>query len=264
MAWQQCRQAGAVFLLRIEDIDTPRNVPGSEGSVIRDLRWLGIEWDEGPDLGGPAGPYRQSDRGHLYEEALRELAEQGLIYPCCCSRKDLRNSASAPHGNEGPFYPGTCRPSQPVPVQLDLKRDCSWRFRVDTDPHVKFTDEAKGEQQVDLAGEHGDFVVRRRDGLWAYQLACAVDDGLMGVTHVLRGEDLLDSTPRQVTLLRALQLPLPTYRHVSLVLDTNGQRMSKRDGSLSLASLRARGLTPTDAREAILQWNGSSSALASE
>lgn len=249
-AWRDARARGGLFLLRIEDLDTPRTVPGSEARLIEDLRWLGIDWDEGPDLpggGGPAGPYRQSERLDLYRAALVRLADAGLVYGCTCSRKDLRE-ASAPHGPEGPIYPGTCRDRG-----IDLDADCALRFRVDRAPLVEFTDLELGPQRFHLEEMSGDFIVRRRDGLFAYQLACALDDALMGITHVVRGADLLASTPRQIALLKALSLPVPLYRHIPLVADAEGRRMSKRDGSQSVRSLREAGMSPEEARALILR-----------
>lgn len=249
LAHEDCRRRGGTFILRIEDIDTPRTVPGSEHRIMDDLRWLGLDWDEGPDTGGPAGPYRQSERTALYEAALAALEVAGRIYYCTCSRRDLRE-ASAPQGPEGPVYPGTCRTSD-AGAQRAHPAGAAARFSVGPEPVVEFHDRLLGPQRFDLRTLSGDFVVRRRDGLWAYQLACAVDDALMGVTHVVRGADLLSSTPRQIALLRVLGLPLPEYMHVPLVADADGQRMSKRDGSLSLRTLRERGLSPRDARNLI-------------
>lgn len=247
-AWEIARREGGVFILRIEDIDTPRVVSGSEARIIEDLRWLGIDWDEGPDVGGPAGPYRQSERGELYAAALDALDRRGLTYLCTCSRKDLRE-ASAPHGDHGPVYPGLCRDKSRA-EQAAHPGGAALRFRL-PQGNVEFTDRRLGPRSFDLARLCGDFIVRRRDGLWSYQLACAVDDALMGVTHVVRGEDLLDSTPRQLALLGALGLPPPAYEHVPLLADEQGRRLSKRDGSNSLRALRARGLTPADVRELI-------------
>jgi glutamyl-tRNA synthetase len=252
VAWQECRQLGGLFILRIEDIDAPRTVPGSEQRLIDDLRWLGIDWDEGPDIGGPAGPYRQSERVRIYKEALDQLRQNGLVYSCRCSRKELRSIASAPHGPDGPVYPGTCRPKLPTDSIQFADAEIALRFRVDQHPIVKFEDLEAGPQSCDLESESGDFVVRRRDGLWSYQLACAVDDALMGVTHVVRGQDLLSSTPRQIAIMRALELPIPQYRHIPLVNDETGQRMSKRDDSVSLRRLQEHGMTPEDARNFIL------------
>lgn len=260
LAWKSARDAGGVFILRIEDIDKPRSVPGSEERILDDLRWLGLDWDEGPDVGGPAGPYRQSERDGFYDAALGELRAAGRLFACTCSRRDLRE-ASAPHGPEGPVYKGNCRGRTgpeldtvlaqarggPAPTQ-----PTSVRFRVDDDASTGFLDAALGRQEFHLAELSGDFVVRRRDRLWAYQLACAVDDALMGITHVVRGADLLTSTPRQIAIIEALGLPAPRYEHIALVADADGRRMSKRDGSLSLARLRAGGLAPAEVRELIL------------
>jgi len=254
LAWADCRERGGLFILRIEDIDKVRTVPGSEEQMLQDLRWLGIDWDEGPDVGGPAGPYRQSERDAIYQATLQALMDVRLVYPCACSRKELRTIASAPHGMDGPVYPGTCRPapaSTPASPALNTS-ETSIRFRVDSKPLVEFHDLELGPQSFNLESDSGDFVVRRRDGLWAYQLACAVDDAMMGVTHVVRGADLLYSTPRQIALLRALGLPVPQYRHVPLVQDESGHRMSKRDGSASLQLLRDKGMSPEEARAYIL------------
>jgi len=252
LAWRQARDLGGIFILRVEDIDAPRTVPGAEARMLDDLRWLGLDWDEGPDVGGLAGPYRQSERGSIYAAALARLEAAGRTYLCTCSRKDLRE-ASAPHpGEDGPVYPGTCRAADP---QAQRRHPLGAAVRLRVAPPgapIAFEDLVLGPQAFDLAALCGDFIVRRRDGLWAYQLACAVDDALMGVTHVLRGEDLLSSTPRQLAILRALGLPEPVYAHVALVADARGERMCKRDGSESLRALRAAGLTPEAARARIL------------
>lgn len=256
-AWEHCRTLNGIFILRIEDIDTPRTVEGCEARMIEDLRWLGIDWDEGPDVGGPAGPYRQSERTGLYERALQQLNEANLTYLCTCSRKDLRE-ASAPHEAPDSAYPGICR-DKPASVQRRQEGGAATRFRIASNEYsrghaatqIEFMDERLGPQVFDLARLCGDFIVRRRDGLWAYQLACALDDALMGVTHVVRGEDLIDSTPRQIALLRALGLPVPAYHHIPLLIDAEGQRLSKRGGSDSIRELRRRGLLPDDVREMI-------------
>lgn len=250
LAHEACRREGGIFILRIEDIDAPRTVPGSESRLIEDLRWLGLDWDEGPDVGGPAGPYRQSERGAIYKTALARLDELGLTYPCTCSRKDLRE-ASAPHGTDDSPYPGTCR-GRDREVQQKHPAGAAIRFRTDVFRSIEFEDLLQGAQRFDLGALTGDFIVRRRDGLWAYQLACAVDDVLMGVTHVIRGRDLLESTPRQIAILRALGLPEPRYGHVPLVVTDEGERMSKRDGSLSLRTLMASGVNPQEARKIIM------------
>jgi len=255
VAWEEARRAGGTFILRVEDLDTPRCVPGAEERMLDDLRWLGIDWDEGPDVGGPAGPYRQSERSEIYEAALQELEWRGLTFLCTCSRRDLRE-ASAPHPPlggpleaEGPPYPGTCRMSDPVTQRLH-SNGAAVRFRV-SEGEFRFSDAEMGELVCDLQKLIGDIIIRRRDGLWAYQLACAIDDALMGVTHVTRGRDLLSSTPRQLALQRALGLREPQHRHIPLVADATGARMSKRDGSDSLRSLRETGVTPEEARRVI-------------
>ncbi|HOE97419.1 MAG TPA: tRNA glutamyl-Q(34) synthetase GluQRS [Candidatus Sumerlaeota bacterium] len=251
-AWEDCRRRGGTFILRIEDLDPPRTVPGAEARMIEDLRWLGLDWDEGPDAGGPAGPYRQSERGAIYQAALDELTRRGLTYPCVCSRRDLRE-ASAPHGEAGePVYPGVCRSADPERLARH-PGGAAVRFRLPDDAVIEFEDAAAGPQRFDLNRLCGDFVIRRRDGLWAYQLACAIDDALMGVTHVVRGADLLTSTPRQIAVLRALGLPVPSYCHIPLVADEAGRRMCKRDGSCSIRALRAAGQSADEVRRIIMQ-----------
>jgi glutamyl-tRNA synthetase len=253
-AWQAIRERGGIFILRIEDIDEPRTAPGAEAQMLDDLRWLGLDWDEGPDIGGPAGVYRQSERGAIYAAALAKLEADGRTYPCTCSRRDLRE-ASAPHpladGGEGPPYPGTCRTADPA-AQRAHPNGAAVRFIVDGHSHILFKDAAAGMQHYNLRNLCGDFIVRRRDGLWAYQLACAVDDALMGVTHVLRGEDLLSSAPRQIAVMRALGLTEPQYEHIGLVAGADGERMCKRDGPESLEAWRAAGMPPEEARARLL------------
>jgi len=245
LAWRDAREAGADFILRIEDIDIPRTVPGSESGILRDLSMIGIEWDEGPDLGGPADPYRQSEREAIYRDALMFLAQKQMVYPCTCSRKDLKDLSSAPHGPDGPVYPGTCAGFESTgsewleQILNSRAPETSIRFRVPRIRNFHFHDNILGPQICDMITGCGDFVVRRRDGLWAYQFACAVDDGLMGITRVVRGADLLTSTPKQITLLNALELPVPAYMHVPLVRDQTGNRLSKRDGAQSLEEMLA-------------------------
>lgn len=263
-AHDDIRSRNGTFILRIEDTDTPRNVAGAEESILEDLRWMGVTWDEGPDADGPAAPYRQSERDPIYREALMQLARQGLIYPCTCSRKDLQSAASAPHGPDGLIYPGHCRsdlsPGAAAAMVEELlvlpphKRNRSLRIRTDEMRDIAFEDELHGPQRRDLAQESGDFVVLRRDGLWAYQFVCAVDDAMMGINRVVRGSDLLGSTPRQVAIMHALGFTPAVYRHVPLLLDRDGNRMSKRDGSQSLQELQNQGLNPEEVRERIEKW----------
>lgn len=233
LAWLQIRAGGGRFVLRIEDIDPQRAKRTFEDTVLADLRWLGLDWDEGPDVGGPHGPYRQSERGEHYAAALDRLA----TFRCSCTRRELRDAALAPHGCE-PVYPGTC-----VDGPADPSRPLSLRWRAPPGT-ARADDTLVGTLEQDVASEIGDFVLRRGDGAWAYQLAVVVDDAAMGITHVLRGEDLWPSTPRQVWLARALGLPTPTWTHVPLVCGPGGEKLSKRDGVPDMASLREGGADP--------------------
>jgi glutamyl-tRNA synthetase len=236
LAWLDARRAGDGFVLRVEDLDTARVVPGAEARQLEDLRWLGLDWDEGPDVGGPFAPYRQSERRELYREALARLD----TFPCYCSRKELA-VVSAPHaGEDGPPYPGTCRARrEPGP------RPPALRFRVPAGI-VEFVDGRAGPQRQDVLAAVGDFVVCRADGTPSYQLAVVVDDAAMAIEHVVRGEDLLGSTARQILLYRALGHVPPRFTHVPLVLDETGARLAKRNASEMIAARRARGERPED------------------
>ncbi|TXD35863.1 tRNA glutamyl-Q(34) synthetase GluQRS [Lujinxingia vulgaris] len=245
VAWLQARQAGARFVMRMEDLDQPRVREGSAEKILSDLRWLGLDWDEGPDLGGPASPYSQSERVGLYQAALLRLQARGLVYPCYCSRKDIAEAASAPHGPGGIIYPGTCRhlsaSEREIRQQERPDRPPAWRF-VAGEREVLFDDLICGTQRQHLARDVGDFVLRRADDIFAYQLAVVLDDALMGITDVVRGDDLLDSTARQIALFEAFDQPSPRFWHVPLMRDEAGERLSKRDGSDALDVLRERGL----------------------
>lgn len=222
--------------MRIEDLDTPRVREGAAAAICRDLRWLGLDWDEGPDVGGPLGPYVQSERRSFYDEALAVLEREGWVYPCTCTRREIQAIASAPHDDEGPRYPGLCRDRPRHP-----SRPASLRFRL-AEPSPGFEDAVHGWSGPGLTG--GDFVVRRADGLHAYQLAVVVDDAAMAITEVVRGDDLLTSTPRQIALYRALELPEPAWLHVPLVLGPDGRRLSKRHGAVTIADYREAGWSP--------------------
>jgi glutamyl-tRNA synthetase len=241
--------------MRVEDLDPGRVRERFLTGQLEDLRWLGLDWDEGPDVGGRYGPYLQSLRQHLYEKALERLGEQGLVYPCVCSRREIAASASAPHaGEEGPPYPGSCsrreaRSADEAPAAL--------RFRVPPGP-VHFHDELQGPQTFVPEVETGDFVVRRKDGVAAYQLAVVVDDVAMEITHVLRGADLLSSTARQILLYHALERDPPRWLHVPLLMGEDGERLSKRHGVLSLRELREARLEP----ERVVGWLAFSCGLA--
>jgi glutamyl-tRNA synthetase len=245
LAWLQMRSCGGQIVLRLEDLDRARCKPDYAAWLLEDMAWLGLDWDEGPDVGGPHGPYRQSERMVRYEEALARLRELGLLYPCFCSRADLRSLANAPHGlsAEGPAYPGTCR--RLTPEQRRQKEEAgkrpSLRFRMPDRP-VRFHDGVCGPQEfAPPAG--GDFVVKRADGFIGYQLAVVVDDIAMAITDVFRGRDLLDSTPRQLALYEALGRQPPAFAHGPLLYGADGARLSKRHGSVSLAELRENGVT---------------------
>ncbi|MFO7563373.1 MAG: tRNA glutamyl-Q(34) synthetase GluQRS [Enhygromyxa sp.] len=252
LAWLQVRHAGGRFVLRVEDLDPQRSKPEHERRQLEDLRWLGLDWDEGPDLGGPHGPYRQSERSELYRSALARLE----VYPCTCTRRELREAvsrasppaptvqpchpgdvASAPHGAQ-PVYPGTCAagPSHP-------ERPASLRWRVPSG-EVCFVDRILGRRCQEVREEVGDFVLRRADGAWAYQLAVVVDDAAMQITEVLRGADLWESTPRQILLQRTLGYPTPSYAHAPLVVGPDGEKLNKRHGAPDLSALREGGVDP--------------------
>lgn len=230
LAWLRARQAGGAFILRVDDLDRARVREGSLRSIQEDLDWLGLDFDEGPDQGGARGPYIQSERLEIYERAFERLKAAGHLYPCTCTRAELAGAASAPHGEDAAPYPGTCRRGPAKPG-----RPAAWRFRMDAPQ--PFEDALAGAQE----GLRDDFVVRRSDGVFAYQLASAVDDAGMGVSEVVRGADLLPSSSRQAVLLKALGEPLPAWLHLPLLLGPDGSRLGKRHASISLAAYRAAG-----------------------
>ena len=228
VTWLQARKQGGQIVMRIEDIDRPRVVPGSADAICRDHEWLGLDWDEGPVF--------QSAHDEAYERALGQLQAAGVVYPCTCSRKEIAAIASAPHGDEGPRYPGTCRngvtkPGKPPALRFVFKA-----------PSPGFEDVLCGAYPEGRVG--GDFVLRRADGIWSYQLAVVVDDAEEGITEVIRGEDLLSSTPRQIALYQALGYPVPRFAHVALVVDGNGNRLATRHQATSIESLREAGRSP--------------------
>jgi len=241
VAWLSVRAAGGRLVLRIEDLDPRGKDKGAASVLIDDLSWLGLDWDE--------GPYYQSDRLDLYEEAVADLTERGLTYPCFCTRAEL-HAASAPHASDGTYvYPGTCRGLSPEAVaERLLARTPAIRLRVpeegDAAGQIHFTDLTYGDQAEVLARECGDFLVRRSDGVFAYQLAVCVDDALMGVNLVVRGRDLLGSAARQIYVHRLLGRQEPTFAHVPLLVDSAGRRLSKRDRDLDLGALRERDADP--------------------
>jgi glutamyl-tRNA synthetase len=256
-AWLSVRSRGGDFVWRIEDLDPPRTVAGTAEDALEDLAWLGLDWDEGPDMGGPHAPYVQSERAAFYEVALDRLAAAGRLFPCRVSRRELQEIASAPHGHDGlPPYPPSLRPAALDPDWLARLRAmdgpdpsassgqaAALRFVVHDRP-VTFEDRVQGPLTERVSETTGDFVLKRRDGLFAYQLAVVVDDLAMGITEVVRGADLLDSTARQIQLIEALGGEPPAYAHLPLVLNAEGEKLSKRDEALTLRSLREAGVRP--------------------
>ncbi len=241
LAWLSARSAGGRVVLRIEDLDAMRCPRAFADLLEQDLTWLGLDWDEGGSKGGPHGPYYQSERSEIYNLYYQRLVERGLVYPCFCSRGQL-HAASAPHRADGQVvYPGTCRGlTASQAAEAARRRPPAWRLRLPKELTLSFTDGHLGPVTEDLPADCGDFVLRRADGVFAYQLAVVVDDALMGVTQVVRGGDLLSSTPRQLWLYRLLELPAPEFYHLPLLLAPDGRRLSKRDGDQSLEHLQDR------------------------
>lgn len=240
LAWLSAKSKGGKVVLRIEDLDTARCPRKFAELLQQDLAWLGLSADEGGDMGGPDGPYYQSERSAIYQQFYDVLWKKGLVYPCFCSRSQL-HAADAPHRSDGQVvYAGTCRNLTPEQAaEKALRRPPAWRVRV-PDETIGFTDGHLGYYEENLARDCGDFYLRRADGVFAYQLAVVVDDAFMGVTEVVRGADLLSSTPRQLWLYRTLGLNAPEFIHMPLLLAPDGRRLSKRDGDESLENLQAK------------------------
>jgi len=246
LAWLDARRKGGAFILRVEDLDEARSRDIYRQAMVDDLRWLGIDWDEGPDVGGPAAPYEQRLRRGRYEQALERLREARELYPCFCARSRLLSIASAPQGLFGdePRYDRRClRLSDAERAELAATKQPSLRLHVPDDALVTVDDRLLGRTTARPA-EGGDFVVRRADGVIAYHLAVVVDDHAMGVTDVIRGADLFPSAFRQVYLAERLGYAPPRYAHVPLVVDEEGRRLAKRHGDLSLRALREAGVRP--------------------
>lgn len=246
IAQQHAETADGTLILRMDDLDGPRCRAEFSTAAVEDLRWFGLRWQEGPDVGGPHGPYTQSERMPLTIEAFERLRAGGYIYPCTCSRQDVLRALSAPHeGEEEPLYPGTCRPVTPG-FPVENREGINWRFRVPDGETIAFHDGNFGEQRAIAGRDFGDFLAWRKDGFPSYQLACAVDDALMGITEVVRGADLIASTFRQLLIFRALGWKPPAFFHCKLMTDETGARLAKRSDALSLRTLRAQGRTPAD------------------
>lgn len=268
-AQERARAAGGTLVLRNEDLDPSRSRPEFASAMIEDLRWLGFEWQEGPDCGGPYGPYCQSQRQQLYRAAFDQLRAGAFLFPCVCSRQDVQRALQAPHqGDEEPVYPGTCRPTaaserratagpsvdpgapsgSPVRKAEGKLQRVNWRFRVPDGEAIVFEDGRQGRQTFVAGRDFGDFVVWRHDGVPSYQLAVVADDAAMRITEVVRGLDLLVSTARQLLLYRALGLTPPAFYHCPLMTDASGVRLAKRHDALSVRQLRNEGLSPEEVR----------------
>lgn len=248
VAWLRARQAGGRLILRTEDLDHPKHKAGAAAQAVEDLRWLGFDWDE---------EHVQSSRTALYAAALERLREKGLAYPCVCSRRDVEAAQSAPHEGDQLHYPGTCRDRfsswreayarlNPDPSAAGLCRLPCWRFRTPENASVFFDDGFAGGYEMDVSSRLGDFPLARDENGAGYALAVVVDDADMGVTEVVRGDDLLPATPQQLLLYRALGLPEPAFFHVPLVVGADGRRLAKRHGDTRIASFREAGMRPED------------------
>lgn len=265
-AYERARPSGCL-ILRNEDLDPQRSKPEFVQAMIEDLHWLGIEWDEGPDVGGLFEPYAQSERRESYLWTWRRLLELGFLYPCTCSRKELQSIAEAPHEveanawqrmirvkferDEGPMYPGTCRPrgdARELAKQYASPAGVNWRFRVPDGKVVEFEDGHFGPQRFEAGEDFGDFPVWRRDDVPAYQLAVVADDAAMKIIEVVRGADLLLSTARQILIYEALGWDIPRWYHCPLVLDDKGERLAKRHDALAIRTLREQGKSPEEVR----------------
>lgn len=261
MAFHRARAQQGNLILRDDDLDRERCRDQYSKAMLEDLQWLGLKWEEGPDCGGPYGPYRQSERRPTHLQTLQELHKLGLLYPCTCSRKDVMEAASAPHQEgEEPIYPGTCRTRSPEEFPLPSLEHHSgpsnqrvhWRFRVPESRVLLFDDGIQGPQHFVAGQDFGDFVVWRADNIPSYHLAVVADDIAMQITEVVRGADLLTSTARQLLLYEALKQPTPSHAHTPLMLDPEGKRLAKRHDALSIRHLRKTGLKPEDVREMAL------------
>lgn len=238
LSWLSVRSKQGKYLLRIEDLDAMRCPRSLADQIEEDLQWFGIDWDDGGSAGGEQ--WYQSSRTEIYDKYFEVLKDKGLLYPCFCSRAEL-HTAQAPHRSDGTYiYAGTCRNLTPEQIaEKSKRRPPAWRVRV-PDRVVSFIDGCQGVYTENLAKDCGDFIIRRSDGVYGYQLAVVVDDGEMGVTEVVRGSDLLNSTPRQMYLYEQLGFPIPQFYHMPLLTAPDGRRLSKRDGDLDLGVLRER------------------------
>jgi glutamyl-tRNA synthetase len=253
IAAQRAQEHHGALVLRNEDLDPQRSRANFAQAMIEDLRWLGIRWEEGPDIGGPFAPYSQSERRESYVAAWRRLRDAGAIYPCSCSRKELAQAASAPNDRDDePIYPGRCR-GRGDGREFESPAGVHWRFRVPDGEAISFFDQHLGEQSFMAGRDFGDFAVWRRDDVPAYQLAVVVDDAAMKISEVVRGADLLKSTARQILLYRALGHTAPEFCHCDLLRDPSGTRLAKRTDALSIRALREAGASAAELRGKVLE-----------
>jgi glutamyl/glutaminyl-tRNA synthetase len=260
IAYERAFAANGTLVLRMEDLDAERVRALYANAALEDLRWLGLRWHEGPDIGGPYAPYAQNQRHDHYRSAWKKLLDGGFLYPCRCSRKDLAAALSAPHEgadpDDEPIYPGTCRALHAADTWSGASAggvaDANWRFRVPDGEAIAFDDLNLGPQQFVAGKDFGDFIVWRRDGsprgcgIASYQLACVVDDAAMEITDVVRGADLLKSTARQILLNRAMGFSDAAWFHCGLITDRAGKRLAKRHDALSIRTLHERGFLPDE------------------
>jgi glutamyl-tRNA synthetase len=257
LAWLSVRQQSGTLILRLEDIDSPRVKPWAVEQTIEDLRWLGLDWDQGPDIGGPNAPYVQTERRHRYSQVLDDLIHAKVVYRCYCTRSEVAAAASAPHEYawpgvfesttnlvplEGLVYPGICRTDENFGHEkTPSHKPFAWRWMF-TDQTVEWMDQVLGLQRANPSLQLGDFVIGKSDGTPSYQLAVAVDDHDMGVTEVVRGNDLVPSTYRQLAILEHLGWNAPSYAHLPLIIGTDGRRLAKRHGDTRLSHFRQMGI----------------------
>jgi len=256
LAYWSAKQRQERLVFRVEDVDSPRVKPWAVQQSMDDLAWLGLTWDEGPERGGSCGPYLQTQRMSIYQQVLQDMISRNRVYPCCCTRKDIQNAGSAPHFDHEPaIYPGTCagwKHGMPLP---DEGTYC-WRFR-SSQRVFEFDDRVLGLQETRPSETLGDFPVTQKNGEPSYQLAVTVGDSMMGITEVVRGNDLVASTFRQLQIFEFLNASPPSYAHVPLVLGADGRRLAKRHGDTRLSTFRSGGVTP----QQIVTWAARSTGL---
>jgi glutamyl-tRNA synthetase len=248
LAAERARRDGGILVYRTEDLDASRCRPEFADAAMADLRWLGLDWQEGPDVGGPCGPYVQSQRQPWFAEVWRRLQATGVIYPCDKSRQDVARALTAPHAEDDaePIFPPALRPALGLGREAREPGAQNWRFRVPDGETIAFIDALCGPRAFVAGRDFGDFLVWRRDGFPAYELAVVADDQAMGITEVVRGADLLLSTARQLLIYRALGWTAPSWAHAPLIMDAEGRRLAKRTAGLAIRELRAAGRTPAE------------------